>query len=341
MTNCLKYNKNVYIFYDIFQKENDVIGIGPYYPSLFPNKFYETIQCSVGNETVYGTIIEDPHKHTLIIKFEFKENIYMRKRLSIIFEKRKHIYKIEIPKKKEKEIVLGTMFKNCAKYLENWIIYHKYIGIQHFYIYDNDSNDTEILNDVCERYKEIITMTKWPFPYVRKPSGISGQTTAQNHCIYKYGDNCKWIGLTDLDEYIYSKESDLVSVLKLYEEKDIGGILMPCMWFGCSFNVEYKNDFLEKLVYRKPNAEGVGKGKGPKSFVKPENVKVFAIHRIVSGKNQVQVNAKQLRFNHYRVLTNEGNNYNQLFRKEKGCICDIYDKVKDDELANLWKTMGS
>ena len=295
MINSLKYNKRNYIFYDIFEKDNSVIGIGPYYPDLVPKGLYGNIQCSIGNETVNGTIIQDPHRHTLIVKFEFEENIYIRKRLLITFENRKHIFNIEKPKQKEeKEIVLGTMFKNCAKYLENWIKYHKSIGIQHFYLYDNESNDTELLHEVCEKYKSIVTLTRWPFPYVRKPSGISGQTTAQNQCIYKYGHNCSWIGLTDLDEYIFSKESSLINVLKANKEKDIGGFLMPCMWFGCSFHVEYENDFLEKLVYRKQNAEGVGKGKGPKSFIKPENVNVFAIHRIVSGKEQIQMDSNIL-----------------------------------------------
>ena len=73
----------------------------------------------------------------------------------------------------------------------------------------------------------------------------------------------------------------------------------------------------------------------------PSNVKVFAIHRIVSGGKQVSIDSEELRFNHYRTLTHEKRNYNQLFRKHKGCECEIFDVVKDTELANVWKVLCS
>ena len=329
--------ENKCIIYDIFKNGNKVFCIGPYYPTIFSENMYENIRCKKGEEDVKGNIINDPHKHTLIIEFDFKNEVDDLVIICIANEE----YKVQLEDVKdinEKEIVMCTMFKNCAKFLENWIKYHKMIGIQHFYLYDNNSNDTELLNKVCEDYKDIVTLIRWPYPYVIRPSGISGQTSAQNHCIYKYGKKCKWIGLTDLDEYMYSKESSLLEILKCYENDDIGGILVPCLWFGCSFQVEYKNDFLEKLIYRKRTVDGCGRGGGPKGFIKPENVKVYSIHRIVNGKKQIVMNENKLRFNHYRILTNEGNNYKQLFRKNKGCICEIHDEVKDCDLADLWKT---
>ena len=331
-----------FIYYDIFVKtEKEIIAIGPYQPSVFPDGLYDKITCQVGNETVSPIIINDPHKHTLIHSFKFKKSVLSAEYFTIYLDNLQKSYEITRPVKlNQKQLVMGTMFKNCAKYLETWLIYHKSIGFQHFYLYDNNSNDTELLHSVVEKYKDCTTLISWPYPYVKKPSGISGQTTAQNNCIYKYGHNAKYIALTDLDEYIYSETSSFKEVLERYENQreNIGGLLMACQWFGCSHKATYTDDYLMKLVKRKKNPEGFGKGKGPKSLVIPENTNCFAIHRIVSGKKQICIDPIHLRFNHYKTLTCDGKNYRQLYRKyaNKICNCEIFDEVEDTGVAEYY-----
>jgi hypothetical protein len=337
------YSKE-FVFYDVFAKsEKEIIGIGPYQPSVFDFD-YKTIVCSIGKSDVTPDIVNDPHKHTLICSFKFKDSIYKNDFFTIKIQDVEKNYVIKKIEKNMKQIAIGTMFKNCAKYLDTWLIYHKSIGFTHFYLYDNNSNDTEILHDVIRKHIDYVTLISWPFPYVKKPSGISGQTTAQNNCVYKYGSNCKYIALTDLDEYIYSVNSSLKDVLARYENQreSIGGLLMPCQWFGCSKKAEYTDDYLEKLVMRKSSSEGLGKGKGPKSIVIPENTKCFAIHRIVNGKTQIPMEADLLRFNHYKTLTCNGKNYRQLYRKpiNKICNCEIFDVVKDTGVADYYKNIS-
>jgi hypothetical protein len=342
----LKYGKE-FIFYDIFVKnEREIIGIGPYQPTVFPENLYRNLICNVGNLNGITECVNDSHKHTLIIKFKFKSSIYQYKEFTITSETFE-ISETFVLHKREKKgklvLAMGTMFKNCAKFVKSWIKYHKSIGFEHFYLYDNASNDTDLLLKELKEYENCVTLTYWPYPYVKKPSGISGQTTAQNNCIYKYGEYCKYIALTDLDEYIVSVESSLKEITNMYENQrnDIGGLLIACQWFGCSHRVQYTDDYLLKLIHRKKNAEGFGKGKGPKSLVIPENTKCFAIHRIVNGKPQINVEPELLRFNHYKTLTCTGKNYRQLYRKanNKTCDCAVFDAVKDEILAEHYKNI--
>ena len=75
------------------------------------------------------------------------------------------LIKKDKPKRTEKRkhhISLCIMFKDEAVYLREWIEYHKMVGVDHFYLYDNNSSDA--YESVIENYlKEgSITLIHWP-----------------------------------------------------------------------------------------------------------------------------------------------------------------------------------
>lgn len=39
------------------------------------------------------------------------------------------------------ELVMAAMFKDEAPYLREWILYHRMVGVEHFWLYNNDSTD--------------------------------------------------------------------------------------------------------------------------------------------------------------------------------------------------------
>lgn len=93
------------------------------------------------------------------------------------------------------EIILSTMVYNEDNYIRQWIKFHKNIGINRFIIYDNSethdlksytskektSDLKNILNDYIKT--ETVILIKWSYPKRLNRSGISGQTTQQNHSI--------------------------------------------------------------------------------------------------------------------------------------------------------------
>ena len=334
MNSCTVNHGNLVLIYDIFIHFDDyVIGIGPDLPSI-DNRLLTAYQ----DEKIHvPDIIKDPHKHTNVFKF----NVDFNRPFEIVYSNEIVCsLKLERPQYIAKNLVACTMFKNCSEFLEQWIVYHHNIGVEHFYLYDNDSVDYDKVAEICERYSDITTLIKWPFPYRTKRASLSGQTTSQNTTIYKYSRH-KWILFTDLDEYIHSKKSSLLKILLNYENrrKDISALVMPCMWYGCSYKVEYNStNFLQKLVYRKKDACGTRPGSGPKSIVVPQNVKIYSIHRPISGLKEVSLDSEQLRFNHYFCLTNDGKRYTATttaarIKNKNRCNCDIFDEVFDDSLA--------
>lgn len=107
-----------------------------------------------------------------------------------------------------------AIMKNEAPYVKEWIEYHLLVGVDRFYIYDNESTDN--LKEVLQPYIEtgIVIYTYWPG---RKEEGVQGK--AYENMILKYKDNNRWVGIIDADEFILPmKDKDLKEFLKKYEK---------------------------------------------------------------------------------------------------------------------------
>ncbi|MEI0486187.1 glycosyltransferase family 92 protein [Brachyspira intermedia] len=106
--------------------------------------------------------------------------------------------------------ILSTV-KNEAPYIKEWIEYHKLIGVERFYIYDNESTDN--LKEVLEPYiKEGIVIYNFF-------AGVGKQLDIYEDGIDRYGKNTFWMAIIDLDEFIVPVENyDLKDFLKSYEK---------------------------------------------------------------------------------------------------------------------------
>lgn len=321
----------LYAFYDAFIcRSGSIVAVAPMYDLI--DGTHEDIRCIVEGHTLTPRVQRDPHGHTIIITFVPPTHVSVQK---VTFTFRHWSYTCDIHRSSDtpKYCVAATQLQNCAPFVKTWIEYHMSIGIEYFYIYDNNSQDVEYLKRNLAPYP--VTYIRWPYPYgIPKKSGLSGQTCAQNHALYKYDH--AFVALTDVDEYIHSTKSSLMKELQKVDINTHSGILMCCQWFGCAKKEPYTpDDFLEKLVYRKNGPQTHKPGHGPKSIVSPRAVDIFSVHRVSKGKPMIHIDADTLRFNHYFTLTID------VYRKHKSrksvCACDTLDAVHDDALAKAWK----
>jgi len=103
-----------------------------------------------------------------------------------------------------------AIFKNEAPYLKEWIEYHKMLGVDHIWLYNNNSTDN--FADVLEEYvKEgYVSLKNWEQQYA--------QAAAYNDCYLQHGNETMWLCFLDLDEFICPKyETDVKAFLKRYE----------------------------------------------------------------------------------------------------------------------------
>lgn len=136
------------------------------------------------------------------------------------------------PKRKEKakyKVSICAIFKNEAVYLKEWIEFHRIVGVEHFYLYNNNSNDNYM--SVLMPYVNlgIVTLIDWEKQHA--------QMDAYANCIKKYAKDTEWLGFIDLDEFIVPNEdNDVYTFLCRFKNKP--AVLMYWRVFGTSGLIE-------------------------------------------------------------------------------------------------------
>lgn len=130
----------------------------------------------------------------------------------------------------ENELAIVCIAKNEGPYLKEWIEYHKLIGIDRIYFYDNESADTteSILKPYIKSGYVIYT------PII----GYGKQLDAYNDALNKYKNKCRYMAFIDLDEYLFitnksiKKISQLISILLEEAAKGASGVGINWCLFG-------------------------------------------------------------------------------------------------------------
>lgn len=110
------------------------------------------------------------------------------------------------------ELAITAILKNEAPYIKEWIEFHKLVGVQKFYLYDNESTDNvkEILQPYIDS-KEVIYKY---FP------GKHAQMAAYQDSIYKNATKVKYMAFIDIDEFITPiKHNTIPEFIEYFEKK--------------------------------------------------------------------------------------------------------------------------
>ena len=106
---------------------------------------------------------------------------------------------------------ITAVLQNEAPYIKEWIEYHRLVGVERFYIYDNESTD-----NVKEILKPYIDLGIVCYHYV---PGIAMQNKVYRDALYKYKNQTRWMAIIDLDEFIVPVEKQSIpEFLKDYEK---------------------------------------------------------------------------------------------------------------------------
>ena len=107
-------------------------------------------------------------------------------------------------------LAVCAIYKDEASYMHEWIEFHRLVGVEHFYLYDNNSTDDhrEVLAPYIERGE--VTLRDWPME-TRQPQ-------AYQDCVERHAQHARWIAFIDLDEFLFSPTGrPLPEVLRRYE----------------------------------------------------------------------------------------------------------------------------
>ena len=301
----MNYLQPIYIekfkIYDIFHNDNnELVVIMPYIHNPYIIKYNDTPL----------ELYRCPHSHTLVYKCVtcYTDTVNLSINDCIVNTAVNKYLSFK------DQIVFSTIVKDEDQFIISWIDFHLKMGVSNFIIYDNSTNST--LPGLLESYKDIVLLIKWNYPYFDGISGISGQTTQQNHSIHAFR-NSKYIGLFDIDEYINMKGvTDINEFLEIIIKKEnvnineTGSFRLLNKFFYNPYNLPVNDGQFLKIF----NCDELKHYGNEKNFVLPKNVNTFSVHMITSGKEMYNVNEKYGYFNHYFFLnkTTRGRNKTNL-----------------------------
>ncbi|MBI2743513.1 MAG: glycosyltransferase family 92 protein [Chlamydiales bacterium] len=105
-------------------------------------------------------------------------------------------------------LAIGAIFRNEAPWLKEWIEYHRLIGVEHFYLYNNESSDNYL--QVLDPYiaSGVVELTDWPsipanIDYRFNPTTPEGTIVkAYNDMVRRAFRKADWLAIVDIDEFI-------------------------------------------------------------------------------------------------------------------------------------------
>lgn len=197
--------------------------------------------------------------------------------------------------RKRHQMCICTMLRDQARFLREWVIYHARIGVEHWFIYDNNSADdikTVVQSLLDASYN--VSRHAWPW--------IKSQEAGFAHCALRARDSCEWVGFIDVDEFFHLPSGlSLQDVLRNQSRAEkIAELRVSCHNFGPS-------------GLRKIPVEGVTVGytcrmKAPerhKSIVRPEALNDTLINMVhhfhlKAGLRPANLDRNMVVINHYK-----------------------------------------
>jgi hypothetical protein len=201
---------------------------------------------------------------------------------------------------------IGAIYRDEAAYLREWIEFHRLVGVERFFLYDNMSEDDHL--EVLAPYVDqgIVLLREWElFP---------GQNQAYDHCLETHREDSRWIAFIDLDEFLFSPtRRPLPEILAEFEQWP--GVGVNWATFGDSGHLTQPPGLVTENYVRR--SDDYARNKAVKSIVDPNRTLrcggnphffVYADGALAVDENRQPISAHDhtesvsfdlLRLNHY------------------------------------------
>jgi hypothetical protein len=180
-------------------------------------------------------------------------------------------------------LAICAIVRDEAPYIREWIEFHRLVGVEQFYIYDDGSTDdtVEILHSIEHGD---IAIRPWGFGHTefrcREECTYrdTPQITAFNHCVHNYHHECRWCAFVDVDEYLYHATKDNLAEA-LYDYEDVDALAIHWLTFGTSGHLTMPPGLtIENYTHRGPVGGCDQWGKNVKIIANMRRIKTWGRH---------------------------------------------------------------
>ena len=195
-------------------------------------------------------------------------------------------------------------------YLREWVAFHRVVGVERFFLYDNLSDDEHMQSLAPYLADGTVQLRHWPeYPM--------GQVKAYAHCLEEHAADSRWIAFVDVDEFLFSPRGrPLPGVLQPYERWP--GVGVNRVTFGTSGHETAPEGLVVESYTRRLEVPGMRSAVksivDPARATRPLNPHVFAYtegHAVdeneqpLDGTFAASASCSELRINHYYTKSDE------------------------------------
>jgi len=121
-------------------------------------------------------------------------------------------WSLPVHRKPRVPLAVCAVFKDEAEHLPEWVTFHRLMGVEEFYLYDNGSTDDWERALGPELTSRIVRVTPWP------ADARVAQLSAYSHCLRRRRHRARWIAFLDIDEFLFSTSGEpLPQVLAAFD----------------------------------------------------------------------------------------------------------------------------
>lgn len=132
---------------------------------------------------------------------------------------------------KKLKVGVCSIFKNEGPYILEWLAYHRVIGVDEFFIADNESNDHG--KELLRALSDLGLIHLLPFP---TPSDRAPQLPAYEALMEEHSASVDWVAFIDADEFLLPATGQIKSALEVIisQEASVGAIAVNWASYGSS-----------------------------------------------------------------------------------------------------------
>lgn len=168
-------------------------------------------------------------------------------------------------------LAICAIAKNEARYLCEWVAYHRVVGVERFLIFDNESSDSSAA--ILDRLAGFGFLDRVPWP---SSTTAPPQLSAYDAGLARLRDRCRWIAFIDLDEFLLPLDGDDIRRL-LDDYEGAAGLVVPWRNFGSSGLDRAEDELvIRRFTHRAPDDHHLNHA--VKTIVRGRYIQTAGIH---------------------------------------------------------------
>ncbi len=138
------------------------------------------------------------------------------------------------------KLAIGAIFKNEEPYILEWIAYHRTLGVEEFYIADNNSDDGT--TNLLAALHSAGIIRYFPFPHLPNQPP---QLPAYQEIMRRFGKRTDWIAFIDADEFLLANDcNERMSDLLRNLNPSIGAVAVNWAIYGSSSHEIFSDELV-------------------------------------------------------------------------------------------------